>query len=66
MQRFAKIALAAAALCAPLAPAEAGKKTDTLIWATDRENPIADTNFLNTRELVVVSYLIFDRLVLLE
>lgn len=66
MRRLVKLALTAAALSAPLAPADAGKKTDTLIWATDRENPIADTNFLNTRELVIVSYLVFDRLILLD
>src|SRR5262245_25645164 len=34
--------------------AEAGKKDDTLVWATDRDNPIADPFYLNTRELVVI------------
>jgi len=46
--------------------ADAGKKTDTLVWSTDRENPIADSSFLNSRELVVVSSLICDRLVHLD
>ncbi|MCB1550081.1 MAG: ABC transporter substrate-binding protein [Hyphomicrobiaceae bacterium] len=42
-------------------PAMAGKSTDTLIWATDRENPIADSTFLNTRENVILGYMLFDR-----
>lgn len=58
--------LAALAMVLPGPAAEAGKKNDTLVWATDRENPIADTNFLNTRENFIFSFLIFDRLVLLD
>lgn len=42
-------------------PGLAGKSTDTLIWSTDRETPIADGTFLNTRENVVLGYLLFDR-----
>jgi len=30
------------AVCLAAAPATAGKKDDTLVWATDRDNPIAD------------------------
>ncbi|HRD75968.1 MAG TPA: ABC transporter substrate-binding protein, partial [Hyphomicrobiaceae bacterium] len=57
--------LAGIAALAPV-PLEAGKANDTLVWASDRENPIADTNFLNTRENFIISFLIFDRLVLLD
>jgi peptide/nickel transport system substrate-binding protein len=46
--------------------AEAGKKTDTLIWATDRDNPIADPFFLNTRELVVIGHQVWDTLVIID
>ena len=46
--------------------ADAGKASDTLVWATDRENPITDSSYLNTRELVVIGSLIFDRLVHLD
>jgi hypothetical protein len=38
------------------APAAAGKKDDTLVWATERDNPIADPFYLNTRELVVIGH----------
>ena len=41
----------------------AGKKDDTLVWATDRENPIADPYFINTRELVVIGHHVWDTLV---
>jgi len=47
-----------------LAPALAGKANDTLIWATDRENPIADPYFINTRELVVIGHYVWDTLVI--
>lgn len=57
-------ALALSALWGP--PAHAGKANDTLVWATDRENPIVDSNYLNTREAVVMSTLIYDRLVHLD
>ena len=55
----------AAAVTAGLAtsPALAGKKDDTLVWSTDRENPIADPYFINTRELVVVGHYVWDTLV---
>lgn len=42
------------------APASAGKKDDTLVWATDRENPIADPYFINTRELVVIGHHVWE------
>ena len=47
-------------------PAQAGKANDTLVWATDRENPITDASYLNTRELVILGAMIFDRLVFLD
>lgn len=46
--------------------AAAGKKDDTLVWATDRENPIVDSSYLNTREMVVMGTLIYDRLIHLD
>ena len=46
-----------------VAPAFAGKKDDTLVWATDRDNPIADPFYLNTRELVVIGHHVWDTLV---
>src|SRR5262245_15257451 len=46
--------------------AEAGKKNDTLVWATDRDNPIADPFFLNTRELVVIGHQAWDTLVIID
>jgi peptide/nickel transport system substrate-binding protein len=61
---IAAIAIAASTLGGPAA--QAGKANDTLIWATDRENPITDSSYLNTRELVVIGTLIFDRLVHLD
>jgi len=68
MRRFvyglAATAVAVSALWAP--PASAGKANDTLVWATDRENPITDSSYLNTRELVIMGSLIFDRLVHLD
>ncbi len=48
------------------APAAAGKKNDTLVWATDRDNPIADPFYLNTRELVVIGHHAWDTLVIIE
>ncbi len=44
----------------------AGKKDDTLVWATDRDNPIADPFFLNTRELVVIGHQAWDTLVIID
>ena len=65
-----RIALLAAAFAAPIlitAPAaEAGKKDDTLVWATDRDNPIADPFYLNTRELVVIGHHVWDTLVIID
>jgi peptide/nickel transport system substrate-binding protein len=55
-----------AILCAVSEPAQAGKKDDTLVWATDRENSITDSSYLNTRELVIISSLIYDRLIHLD
>ena len=62
------LCLAAAALvaafCLAAAPAGAGKKDDTLVWATDRDNPIADPFYINTRELVVIGHHVWDTLVI--
>lgn len=68
MLRLVLAAVAALVLLAgPVsAPVEAGKKTDTLVWATDRENPIADPYYLNTRELVVIGHHVWDTLVVNE
>ena len=67
MKRFC---LAAAGLLAALTlaavPADAGKKDDTLVWATDRDNPIADPYYLNTRELVVIGHHVWDTLVIID
>jgi len=54
------------ALALVSAPATAGKKDDTLVWATDRDNPIADPFFLNTRELVVIGHQAWDTLVIID
>jgi peptide/nickel transport system substrate-binding protein len=48
------------------APATAGKKDDTLVWATDRDNPVADPFYLNTRELVVIGHHVWDTLVIID
>jgi peptide/nickel transport system substrate-binding protein len=48
------------------APAAAGKKDDTLVWATDRDNPIADPFYINTRELVVIGHEVWDTLVIID
>jgi peptide/nickel transport system substrate-binding protein len=56
--------VAAAALAA--APALAGKKNDTLVWVTDRENPIADPYYINTRELVIIGHHVWDTLVITD
>jgi peptide/nickel transport system substrate-binding protein len=60
------VAGALLASAAMVAPAEAGKKDDTLVWATDRDNPIADPFFLNTRELVVIGHQAWDTLVIID
>jgi peptide/nickel transport system substrate-binding protein len=54
------------AVCLAAAPAAAGKKDDTLVWATDRDNPIADPFYLNTRELVVIGHHVWDTLVIID
>ena len=54
------------AACLAAAPADAGKKDDTLVWATDRDNPIADPFYLNTRELVVIGHHVWDTLVIID
>jgi hypothetical protein len=46
--------------------AGAGKKDDTLVWATDRDNPIADPYYINTRELVVIGHHVWDTLVFID
>jgi peptide/nickel transport system substrate-binding protein len=67
MNSMRRLYLAAAglltAVCLAAAPAGAGKKDDTLVWATDRDNPIADPFYLNTRELVVIGHHVWDTLV---
>jgi peptide/nickel transport system substrate-binding protein len=63
MHRAVGALLAAIVVCATAVSAQAGKKDDTLVWATDRENAITDSNYLNTRELVIVGSLIYDRLI---
>jgi peptide/nickel transport system substrate-binding protein len=65
---FRKLVVAAAwalfgALAVATAPALADKKSDTLVWATDRENPIADPYYLNTRDLVIIGHHAWDTLV---
>ena len=55
-----------AALFLAIDPAAAGKKDDTLVWATDRDNPIADPYYLNTRELVVIGHEVWDTLVIID
>ncbi|MEZ5849785.1 MAG: ABC transporter substrate-binding protein [Hyphomicrobiaceae bacterium] len=66
MRRILLATAAAAAVVAATAPAMAGKKDDTLVWATDRENAITDSSYLNTREMVIIGSLIYDRLVYLD
>jgi peptide/nickel transport system substrate-binding protein len=65
-----RIALALAGVLAATSllstPAEAGKKDDTLIWATDRDNPVADPFYINTRELVVIGHQVWDTLVIID
>ena len=43
-------------------PALAGKADDTLVWANEVENPIADVNFQNTRINLVLTHLVNDHL----
>ena len=44
----------------------AGRRDDTLIWSTERDNPIADPFYLNTRELVIIGHHAWDTLVALD
>jgi peptide/nickel transport system substrate-binding protein len=60
------LASALAAISLVSAPAAAGKKNDTLVWATDRDNPVADPFYINTRELVVVGHHVWDTLVIID
>ena len=55
------VSAAAAMVLAP-APTLAGKKDNSIVWATDRENPIADPFYINTRELVVIGHYVWDTL----
>jgi peptide/nickel transport system substrate-binding protein len=66
MRYVLKGLIAVAAMCMAAGGLEAGKKDDTLVWATDREVPITDWNFLVVRELVIVSSLVYDRLLHLD
>ncbi len=64
--RFIILALAMVPIVASASTAWASKSDDTLVWATDRENPIPDSTFLNTRENVIMGYMLFDRPVYLN
>ncbi len=44
----------------------AGRRDDTLIWSTERDNPIADPFYLNTRELVIIGHHAWDTLIALD
>ena len=73
MHRFAcQLARAACAASAVIAclgqagPAAAGKKDDMLVFATDRENSIVDSSYLNSRESVILGTLVYDRLIHLD
>ena len=47
-------------------PASAGKRDDTLVWSTERDNPIADPYYINTRELVIIGHHAWDTLVMVD
>ena len=67
MKRFCfSLAALLTAIALAAAPASAGKKDDTLVWATDRDNPVADPFYLNTRELVVIGHHVWDTLVIID
>jgi len=66
MQRILTALFLAAVACLAASPADASKKDDTLVWASDRENSITDSNYLNTRELVIIGSLLYDRLIHLD
>lgn len=61
-----RLLLAAALAATAFTAAEAGKKDDMLVWATDRENAIVDSSYLNTREMVIIGSLVYDRLIHLD
>ena len=64
---WSKVAIAAAGLCAIAGlSVDAGKRDDTLIWSTERDNPIADPYYINTRELVIIGHHAFDTLVMAD
>src|SRR5262245_45949425 len=66
-RQFSSLVIAlAVAILSVRATAEAGKRDDSLVWATDRDNPIADPFYLNTRELVVIGHHVWDTLVIIE
>jgi peptide/nickel transport system substrate-binding protein len=50
-------------LAVAIPQALADRNSDTLVWATDRENPIADPYYLNTRDLVIIGHHAWDTLV---
>lgn len=51
-------------LSAPNAgPAYAGKKNDTLVWATDRELAIIDPFYFNARENIIIGHMVMDTLI---
>jgi len=54
------------ALCLAADPTAAGKKDGTLVWATDRDCPIADPYYLNVRELLVIGHHVWDTLVIID
>ena len=65
MKRYGKYA-AAAALAAMLAApeiAQAGKADDTLVWTTTREIAAVDPYYHGTREMVIMSQILYDQLV---
>lgn len=66
MRRLVVCALAALSLAAAAGPALAGKKDDTLVWVTDKETPIINSSYLNSREMVIIGTLVNDRLVHLD
>lgn len=59
-----KLALCAALMSSVALPGLAGKATDTLNWATDKEVAVLDPYFSVTRELVIMGHMGWDGLVL--
>ncbi len=54
------------ALILAATPMQAGKKDDTLVWSTERDNPIADPFYNNTRELVIIGHHVWDTLMFVD